>query len=196
MCKEVFYISPFNSELTAAIIGQSLAPAILAGTWGVIGAAFLQNNEVHRDAASAFQHPDTKPRWEVFDNLKTHFCCDVHSPVLAETHSCSSPGKSCSSPHRHGEWTEQAVTYYLAPLLWGRRTGPYLAQPGQRRKKVLHVALHALSVSFWPKTYHHWITAACSLVPGSCRGIGKSVPASLPSPAWTDEARHSCPSKQ
>lgn len=58
MCKEVFYISPFNSELTAAIIGQSLAPAILAGTWGVIGAAFLQNNEVHRDAASAFQHPD------------------------------------------------------------------------------------------------------------------------------------------
>lgn len=114
MCKEVFYISPFNSELTAAIIGQSPAPAILAGTWGVIGAAFFQNNEVHRGAASAFQQPDTKPRWDAFDTLKTHFCCDVHSLVLAETHSCSSRGKSCSSPHRYGEWTEQAVTCYVA----------------------------------------------------------------------------------
>lgn len=29
MCKEVFYISPFNSELTAAIMGQSPAQQFL-----------------------------------------------------------------------------------------------------------------------------------------------------------------------
>lgn len=186
MCKEVFYISPFNSELTAAIIGQSLAPAILAGTWGVIGAAFLQNNEVHRDAASAFQHPDkAKVRrfWHPENSLL--LWCALASP--------------CWDPQLLFPWQE----LLFPSQVWGvNGASSYLLRCTCNtffllyRKKVLHVSLHALSVSFWPKTYHHWITAACSLVPGSCRGIGKSVPASLPSPAWTDEAGHSCPSKQ
>lgn len=88
MCKEVFYISPFNSGLTAAIIGQSLTSAILPGTWGVNGVTFFQSNKVHWDAVSAFQHLDIEPRWDISDTLGSPFHCNMHLPVTGTCLPC------------------------------------------------------------------------------------------------------------
>lgn len=138
MCREVFYISPFKSELTAAIIGQSLTPAILPGTWGVNGVTFFQNNKVHQDAGSAFQHPDTEPRWDISDTLGSPFCCSMHLPVTATCSPCHQrPSPTLPVVATSSYWygtvngaTSQPITCYVAPLLWTRkRTGLYLAHP-------------------------------------------------------------------
>lgn len=137
MCKEAFYISPFNNELTAAIIGLSLTPAILPGTWGVKGVTFFQNNKVHWDAGSAFQHPDSEPRWDISNTLRTPFHCSMHLTVTGTSLPCHQ--KLTAAPPvaaralcltGRGEWMEQP-TCSVAPQMWTRKKNRTL--PGTSR---------------------------------------------------------------
>lgn len=113
-------------ELTAAIIGRYLIPAILPGTWGVNGVTFF-----HRDAVSALQHLHTETRWDIFLHpeipLSLQYALASHWYLLTlppETHCYSLSGSNSSSSYRYGGVnvaTSQSSPCYVAPLLWTRK---------------------------------------------------------------------------
>lgn len=177
MCKEVFYISPFNSELTAAIIGQSLAPVIPPGTWGVNEVTFFQNNKVHQDAGSAFQHPDAEPKWDIFDTLGSPFHCNMHLPVTGICLPChqkptGTPPVASTALHLTvtGEWMKQPARQLPAMLLfccWLEKELDYTWHIQGSRGRQEYCMCHRMLFhsAFGQKSI---ITAASFLVSGFC----------------------------
>lgn len=92
--------------------------------------------------------------------LASHWCLLTLSPET-QCHSSSGSNSSSYSYRRENGASRQFAVLLLCCGLQIEQED--LAHPGQQKTGVLHVSLHALSLSFWPKPYYYW---NCSILSG------------------------------